>query len=248
MSLTRHIPVPGVLNLRDLGGYPTGRGDTAWRRVLRAASLHDLDPAGIAELEALGLSHVIDLRYADEIAKRPNPFAGRTGATRYSQVSLLAGLSPEAPEISAAPDPLLALYLKAAETNAAGFVEVARLIAGTPQGAVLFHCSAGKDRTGMIAAMMLELAGVSRACILDDYACTADHIAPFVEATRLLITRQGGDFDSYAPFLRSDPPTMAGFLDHLADRHGGAAGYLLAHGLSPADLGVLQRRLGAADG
>lgn len=247
MTYARHIPMRGVLNLRDLGGYPTAHGYTPWRRILRAASLHDLSPAEMEDLEALSLRHVIDLRYEDEIANRPNPFVDHAGGVRYSWVSLLAGLSPENPEVSSAPDPLLALYVKALESNAPGFVKVAKLIADTEDGIVLFHCTAGKDRTGMIAAMLLELAGVSRDWILDDYARTAEHIGPFVEATRALIAERGGDFESYAPYLRSDPRTMAAFLDHLGRAHGGTEGYLTGNGLSHRDLQTLKLRLRADD-
>lgn len=242
---TRHIPFEGVLNLRDLGGYPTPRGETPWRKTLRAASLHRLSEAEISSLETLGLTRVIDLRYASETDKQPNPFAARKGNVAYQGISLFSGLDPEHPKFVESDNPLLTLYIEAVDTMPEGFVDVMRAIAASGDGAVLFHCTAGKDRTGLIAAMLLQLAGVSREDIVADYALTADHLAPLIEETRAAVTADGGDFSRIAPYFEARAETIGDFLDYFDSTHGGARAYLAANGLSDAELDALAHRLHA---
>lgn len=245
MTYTRHLPLQAVLNLRDLGGYATANGETPWGRTWRSSSLHKLTEAEIARLETMGLARVIDLRFDDEIAKEPNPFADRPGPVEHVNISLFAGLDPANPHIVASENPLLSLYVEAVDTAPERFVAVMRQIAGTDAG-VMFHCTAGKDRTGLIAAMLLQIAGVPREQIVADYALTATYLTPLVEATRAAVTEQGGDFAQYAPYLEARPDTMHAFLDHFSARHGTSPDYLSRHGLSDDDLDALARRFGAA--
>jgi protein-tyrosine phosphatase len=144
-----------------------------------------------------------------------------------------------------APDPLLALYRMALDERGVAFVRVFREIAGAAPGAVLFHCTAGKDRTGMIAAFLLRLAGVADDVIVEDYAQTSRYIGAMVEALQREAAEQGRERKTFAPFQRSDPPTMRGFLRALDDEHGGAEAYLERHGLSPAEIAALRGRMRA---
>ncbi len=242
MTYTRHIPLDGVLNLRDLGGYATPSGQTPWRTFLRAASPHRLSPAEIAELEGMGLAQVIDLRFDDEIAKEPSPFAGCDTGARHVNISLFAGLDPQNPQLVAADDPLLELYKLAVDAMPTAFVTVLRAIAQA-DGAVLFHCSAGKDRTGLIAMMLLDLAGVDRAQIVADYTLTATYLGPLIDQHRAAVEAEGGDFATYAKYLASTPATMEAFLDHFAAHHGGTEAFLTRHGLTSDEIAVLRARL-----
>ena len=92
-QLNRHLPVKGTYNVRDLGGYAAGTGETRWRRILRADGLHRLDDAGMEALVAEGVTTVIDLRHADELATHPNPFSANP-AVHYHNVSLFDRLAP----------------------------------------------------------------------------------------------------------------------------------------------------------
>src|SRR5687768_9347802 len=87
---TRHLPIKGTYNVRDLGGYATSSGQTQWRRLLRADALHRLDDEGVEAMLASGVTTVIDLRHGDELTHRPNPFNGHA-AVVYHNVSLLDG-------------------------------------------------------------------------------------------------------------------------------------------------------------
>jgi protein-tyrosine phosphatase len=242
----RHLPVPGAHNIRDLGGYavPDGRM-TRWRRVLRGDGLHALEPAAVGALRAEGLGTVIDLRAATELAREPNPFAAHPEVT-FENRPVFDDLAP-ATMADARPgaedDLLLGFYLAALEDRGDALRDILSAIAAAPPGAVLFHCTAGKDRTGIVAALVLGAAGVDRQTILEDYALTGELIAPL--AARLLerTRKAGGDTARHARLLACERPTMAAMLDRLDQRHGSVTGYLRDIGLPAGDLSALRDRL-----
>ncbi|MCB1398302.1 MAG: tyrosine-protein phosphatase [Rhodobacter sp.] len=240
--MTRHIPLDGTHNTRDLGGYATPTGPTAWRAFLRSDGLDRLTDPDHRALDALGVRTVIDLRHDEELETAPNPFA-RSEHVTYAWISLLRGLDPASPRIIDDADPLRALYLETLDRRGDAIVEIFAVMAAARPGAILFHCTAGKDRTGVIAALLLSLAGVSPADIVTDYALTTDYIAPIVAGLRERATQEGRDFAAVEPFLSSAPQTMRDTLAHLETRYGTAADYLAAAGLSRADLDSLRERL-----
>ncbi|RYG94163.1 MAG: tyrosine-protein phosphatase, partial [Alphaproteobacteria bacterium] len=186
---TRHLPVVGTYNVRDLGGYRAAMGETRWRRVLRADGLHRLDDAGMAVLVGEGVTTVIDLRHADELAHQPNPFEGNP-AVRYHNVSLFDQLSPT-PKPGG--DLLLDLYKLALAERQDAIAAVLTTIAEAPEGVVLFHCTAGKDRTGIVAALLLGLVGVDADMIVEDYALTAGYLAPIMAEITAGAVARGAD-------------------------------------------------------
>lgn len=238
-SSRRHLPIPGTFNIRDLGGYATGPGETRWRRVLRADGLHHLDAAGMAMLTAEGVTTVIDLRHDHELESRPNPFHAHE-AVAYHNVSLFDRLAPG--DMSAS-DVLLDLYLQALATRQDAVREVLTLIATAPEGVVLFHCTAGKDRTGLIAALLLALAGVATATVLDDYALTKPMIAPMIDRLVAEAEERGADIAALRPLLACEAPTMAATLAHLHETHGSVEAYLKAIGLADSLIARLKARL-----
>ena len=246
----RHIPLSGAYNVRDLGGYETPSGGrTRWRRLLRADSLHALSPEARDELIRMGVTTVIDLRHADELAQSPNVFADHPGV-RYVNVPLFAGMSrsqniasvgiADAP--SGATFDLEALYKGALERCQDAFFEVFTTIASS-DGVTLFHCTAGKDRTGLIAALILGSLGVSDDSIVEDYALTATYIQPLLETLRQEAVSKGHDLDWYDRLLTSEPATMRATLEYLGQRHGGAGGYLKSLGLGEDQISRLRAAL-----
>jgi len=238
-QFTRHLPIAGTYNVRDLGGYAIGAGTTQWRRILRADGLHRLDPAGMDALVAAGVTTVIDLRHADELASQPNPFHANA-AVSYHNVSLFDRLAPS-PQPGA--DLLLELYKLALAERQPAIAKVLTVIAEAPAGAVLFHCTAGKDRTGIVSALLLALAGVEAALIVEDYALTGQLIAPMVEEIIADAVARGADFETFRPLLASDPATMQATIDHLEANYGSARAYLVQIGLAPDTIDRLRNRL-----
>ena len=246
MSDPRLIALPGAHNIRDMGGWPAAWGETGYRRALRADSLHRLSLESLESLRALGLTRVIDLRRAEELEEAPNPFAANDGpgaGVDYRHLSLLEDLDPtRLPPAADAAEPLLRLYLMALEQRGLIFAEILRLIAGA-EGAVLFHCTAGKDRTGMVAAFLLLLAGAPRAAVIEDYAATAPRLPTLLADLRVEAAARGRDLDEISPYLGAEAPVMDAFLTHLDAEHGGIEPYLRRHGLTEAELDQLRRRL-----
>ena len=236
---TRHLPVAGTYNVRDLGGYAAANGETRWRRFLRADGLHRLDEAGMAALVGEGVTTVIDLRHADELAHQPNPF-GSNPAVRYHNVSLFDQLSPT-PKPGG--DLLLDLYKLALAERQVAIASVLTTIAEAPEGVVLFHCTAGKDRTGIVALLLLALAGVEADVIVEDYAQTGRMIAPMVEEIIAKAVERGADVDAFRPLLASEPATMVATIAHLSEQYGSVTEYLQIIGLSDATIALLQHRL-----
>jgi len=239
----RSIKLVGVHNLRDLGGHVHPLGAVAWRQFWRSDSLHELGAEGVENLIERGLRTVIDLRQDTEAAAQPNPFARHGNRVAYHNAPIFEGLDLSDPEIVDAPDPLLALYKQALSERGPQFVAVMRLIAGAPAGAVLFHCTVGKDRTGMVAAMLLKLANVSDADIIADYAETGSHIGPVLTALRARAEANNWDVERLSRYWRSDASTMEQFLMHLEADYGGVASYLTSAGLSSSDLAAISQRL-----
>ena len=247
MPPKRHLPARGAYNIRDLGGYDTASGTTIpWRRFLRADSLHRLEKGEPDRLHRTGLRKVIDLRTPAELAEKPNPFSD-FGNVDFVNLPLFDDLSPAALSRTRRPgeDPLYGFYMSALETRGPAIAAILGEIAAPRDGAVLFNCTAGKDRTGIIAALLLGLAGVPRDQIVADYTLTADLIPDLVTEFLALSRARGGDTESYARLLQSPAGTMTRMLDTLESRHGSIADYLLSTGMTAPRIDRLHRHLTA---
>jgi protein-tyrosine phosphatase len=243
MSL-RHIAVPGTYNVRDLGGYATPSGHTRWRRILRADGLHRMKDEGVAQLHALGVATVIDLRRGHELQAGPNPFREHDGV-RYVHISLFDALAHDqiAAAETASGNLLLDLYCQALAEQQKEIAAVLTAIAEAGPGLVLFHCTAGKDRTGLIAALLLALAGVAEADIVEDYALTKAQIAPLLAPILAHAEARGENMAHYKALLECEEQTMRDFLAHLAANHGDTEAYLAKIGIDAETAARLRARL-----
>jgi protein-tyrosine phosphatase len=238
---TRRLAWDDCANARDLGGYPAGDGrQTRWGAVVRSDSLAALTPAGRDALLAYGVRTVVDLRLPSEIERRPNPFAepGAHGIA-YTNVSILD------PAADFPPDTLTLAenYLWSLD-HFGGLVATAMTaIANAPDGGVLVHCAAGKDRTGLIAALLLGLVGVPDQTIAADYALTAECLRP--RDQEWLEHGPGDRAEREALLVRYAPraEVMLEVLDRLRQRHGGVEAYLRHAGVTADDLDRLRARL-----
>lgn len=229
----RLIDIDGVANLRDVGGYLTKDGRRVRSgRLLRSASLHLLDEDGQQQLISRGLRHVIDLRHDHELEQAPNVFR-ESEKVKYQNVSLFAGLSPERLPIGAIPT-LLEMYLELLQDSQDLIVQAIEPFASGETA--LVHCSAGKDRTGIIVALLLDLVGVERETIVHDYTLTDIYLEPLRDTFRDYARQAGHDMVQYEHMISCRPEYMRDFLDHLYEHYGGARNYLLQAGLSEAQL------------
>ncbi|HEU4896637.1 MAG TPA: tyrosine-protein phosphatase [Actinomycetota bacterium] len=239
---TRLLAWEGCLNARDLGGYATEDGrETRWGTVVRSDCPAALTEAGRAALADYGVRAIVDLRLPAELADNPNPFAepGDHGIV-YTNVSFI---DPAA----APPDAVSTLaedYLQMLDRYRLGVAEALAAIARAPDGAVLVHCAAGKDRTGLISALLLGLVDVPAETIAADYAMTAELLRP--RERRWLEGLPPEERTEREAMLARYAPTaevMLEVLEGLGERHGGVEPYLRSTGLGQDDLDRLRDRL-----
>lgn len=239
-SFSRHFPLEGVYNLRDLGGYPTREGKiTRPGRFLRSDNIGKLSEAARQKLVDWGLKTIIDLRFEAEVASFSHCFASQDGVC-YLNVSLItkesaAGLDKWDNQYEA--------YIAILEGGQAQFRQVIETLADPRNVPALFHCHAGKDRTGLIAALLLALAKVPAEIIAEDYALTRQYLAPLLEQWRAEAIEKGYNLKKFNRDNACDPKTMRATLRHLDEKYGGAEGYLRQAGVSQASLENLKAAL-----
>jgi protein-tyrosine phosphatase len=233
----RLLQIPGLLNARELGGYPTLDGATTrWRSLLRADDLVQLTAEGVRALAEYGVQTVVDLRWPAEVAARPHPLALAEHKVRYHQVSLLAGDETEWASLSG--ECTKEMWKCAVlEHTRPQLKEVLQTIAGAGEQPLLFHCVAGKDRTGLIAALLLALADVEPDAIAADYAASTRHLTDAYMQRYSSLERA-----EILEALRCPEEGVHNMLGYLA-QYGGAAGYLEAIGLDAAAIAQLRARL-----
>ncbi len=230
---TRHLPLEGTRNVRDVGGYPARDGRTTrWRTLLRSDELTALPPHAQAQLIDIGIRQVIDLRWPDELVRAPNVFA-RTAAVRYTTLPLLA--DDPTPQAG-----LAGMYRHVFDVRAAQLAGVARALLSQDGLPAIVGCAAGKDRTGVVIAMLLDLVGVPTPIIVEDYALTARFFSEPASSV------DPSDWRHEPLELECPPEFMAQALEHLDRAHGGARSLLLREGIPDADIDELVERLTVA--
>lgn len=235
---------PGAHNVRDLGGLPLlAGGHTVPRRVLRACAMGGIGDTGRQTLLDAGVRTVIDLRSASELATEPPPFANTRGVTTLLH-PVFADLAPVATMIEADADfRLQHRYRLALRSAAPRFAAVVRAVAEAGPGLVVVHCTAGKDRTGIVSALLLDLAGVTRGAIVADYARTADFGAALLATLKDRALAAGRAPLTVEKTLGSPADAMEETLAMLDREFGGARGYLEAAGLDGTTLAAATARL-----
>jgi protein-tyrosine phosphatase len=230
-------------NFRDLGGYPTADGRVTRRgRIYRSDTLHLLSPADVEVLGRLGLRTVIDLRSAHEL-EHHGPDRFDEGTVDHWHVPLIDRVVMQR-EPRPVPRDAAEVYGELLHWGASGIARCFELLAEPDAVPAVFHCAVGKDRTGVIAALLLSLVGVPDEDVIADYALSAqswpgrerflaEHAPAFLDYLRAIPDR----------FLGSTPETMRTFLDGVRHDHGSARDYLTGIGVSAAALQRLHAAL-----
>lgn len=234
--LERHLAWDGCANVRDLGGHPTVDGRTTqFRRVVRADLIRRLSDAGWEALVGYGVARIVDLRDHDELAADPPrelpvelehvPLLGGANDRHAEELERIAA-SAESPAGATA-----AVYLHFLESSSNNFAQAIGTIADAPPGCVLVHCVGGKDRTGLVVALLLSLAGVPRDEIAADYAISERNLA---ERTARWLAAAEDDLERARRrrIAACPPDAMRQVLDELDRRYGGIREFLIAAGAS----------------
>lgn len=233
----RRLELAGLFNLRDLGGYPAADGHSLpWRTLLRSDALHQLDGAGGVVLAGLGLRTVLDLRTQVEVDTAPSALDGVTA--QLTHISILAG------DLQALPLELDAIYRFMIDECGGAIAEAIKVLAEPGAFPALVHCSAGKDRTGIVVALILAVLGVPDEVIAADYGLSASYLdSERTPAIGQLQASTGLGEQLTKPLLSSPPELILQVLARVRATSGTVDGYLLDHGVRPADLEQLRAAL-----
>ncbi|MFP4643167.1 MAG: tyrosine-protein phosphatase [Spirochaetales bacterium] len=238
--VSKPIALEGAANIRDFAGYRSVEGRTvAPGQFLRGDSPDSLSTEDRQRLLRHGVRRVVDLRGSEEVTMRPNPFADEP-SVRYFHIDMYAAV-PAKLFFRVTPRSLSDLYIDLARYAAEAVAAVFRVMSDERDGAVLFHCTAGKDRTGIIAALLLSVLDVDRSTIVDDYSVSRgylDSVLYRIESTM----PSSWDRATRESILASTPDYIEYFLEFIDETWNGAEAYLLASGLEPAALSALRRK------
>jgi protein tyrosine/serine phosphatase len=243
----RRLHWDGCLNVRDLGGFDTEHGRATVRgRIVRADSIRRLTREGWEAALAYGIRTAVDLRFHEELADDPPgdvpidvvhvSLFGERDEERWRELDRRA---------TALGDPERAtrmIYLETLEEHRPRFVAAIAAVADAPDGGVLVHCAGGKDRTGLVSALLLRLAGVRVPEIAADYALSELNLAPRLEGW-LADAADDAERARIRRISATPAPAMAGVLAELERRHGGVDRYLRGAGADDELLERSRRRL-----
>ncbi|MFT4083654.1 MAG: tyrosine-protein phosphatase [Nocardioides sp.] len=240
ISPSRRLPVEGTYNLRQLGGLRAGERTVRPGKFYRSDALANLTPTGKRSIADLGIRLVVDLRTDEETAAEPTRLAEPTIVRAPIFDSGMPTVMPDEPHT------LDTVYDAMLDRHGARLTNAVRLIAHSGQDAVLVHCTAGKDRTGLVVALALLAVDVHRDDVVLDYSHTERHLAgAWVDAMLAKMHAAGYSADTSLLALVSASP--ASLLERIVDRWerewGSPLGFLRAHGFTADDHAALRAAL-----
>ena len=236
----RHLAWPDCYNARDLGGLPTVDGqETRWQSVIRSDIVNRLTKKGQQALIAYGVRTIIDLRSPQEVAKEPSVFA--TGEVLTYLNLPLEKYYPHVGALISQAETRGEVYCIILDHYPDAVVAVMRAIIEAKPGGIVIHCHAGKDRTGIVAALLLRLVNVPIGKVTADYAESQHRLWSLYE--KLVVEAGGEDKVGFWSKPTVTKAMMYKMLAHLEAQYGGVMSYLLASGLTNKEIDQLKHRL-----
>ena len=237
------LDLPGVYNMRDIGGYATEDGRLTRRRTLvRADSLHRLSPISQQALIDYGIRTVIDLRRTQEILDEPDVFSGSSKVSYYHHDMMGDMAQVDPPEDLGRAERVAFIYSQIIDRRQSAIGVTLATLASPGALPAIYHCAGGQDRTGIISALLLGIAGVSGDTIAEDYGLTARYQHYLSEDRPPEAVPAGYTLEAYLA-ERCPPETMLLTLNHLKERYGGAEGYVREVGLDGAQIERLRQAI-----
>ena len=239
--MERRIVLEGAVNFRDQGGYPTENGRfVKWRRLFRSDSLHDLTESDVQTITGtLGLTTIVDLRSSNSVLEDGRGLLALSGIA-YHNYPFLERRGIEPPTSGSDPgERLTAIYqwilLNAGTLMAQAFNALAQDV----NQPALFHCNAGKDRTGVLGATLLSVLGVSREDVVADFLMTNE----VIDGILARIKKMPGFQDSTRDGIIAPQSAIEKFLDVMQREFGGPESYLLLHGVQQETINVFKESM-----
>ena len=242
----RRLPLEGLRNARDLGGYSTHDGGiTRFSKFIRAESPKRVTEADIKFLKSYGVTDSIDFRGDAETKRSPSVFATSEDVVYHrcptfdKQLAFAAGSISVSAFVNWGEK-----YIELIERSRSWVCDTLTVMASS-RGGVIYNCTTGKDRTGVVSGLLLGLAGVPDADIIADYCVSEIYLSDIYED--LLSkhfahwSKEEASLDN--PFFKTAPENMKTLLSHLRDNYGGVAEYLKECGVSNDVMDTLRSRL-----
>jgi len=246
----RDLVWDGCLNVRDLGGLETaGGGRTRYGAVVRADDVHQLSDEGWRALVDHGIRTVLDLRGDHEREDDPPaelpvevvhvPFMEASEAEWEEIAEEIEAAAVAAPDVASSTRDVYLIFLERFKANVAAAV---RALAQAPEGGIVIHCVGGKDRTGLLVAFLLHLAGVDDREVAADYALSEERLLSRHQAW-FEAAESDEELARLQRIARTPAASMEGVFAELERRYGGVEGYLRAAGVSDEGLALVRARL-----
>lgn len=234
-GLERSLPLVGGHNFRDLGGYAVSHGgQVAWRKVFRSGTLANLTAGDHDVLSSLGIRFICDLRTNRERTAFPTRWMQDHAIEIWSRdydhssADFAAALEGIDPNLDAARALVKDFYRRLPYEQSSAYAELMRRLA-LGQVPLLFHCSAGKDRTGIFGAILLDLLGVERHTVIEDYVLSNDQYEQLVDMfarDRHIHDLEQLEPERYEPLLLADPAYLQATFAFLEETHGNTEKYV----------------------
>lgn len=247
MTPVRRLNLTAIHNIRDLGGYPVPGGVTRFGAYLRSEAPVGLPPQELDALLSYGVRTCIDLRSDQEKKARPSQLMF---CTDYHDLALFN----KSAVFRTLPDEHFnwgEKYIQMMENGREWLCKVLHVCAQARPGTVLFHCTTGKDRTGVITCCLLSIAGADPADIAADYCVSQLYLRHIYRGICDAALDLGqGDYPGItmdSPLFRTPASAMETLIGYLEEHYGGAAAYLTAIGVPEADMAAIRARLVDAD-
>ena len=237
----RRLALDGAVNFRDLGGYPAADGrHVRWRCLYRADGLSSLSPADRATVRRLGVATVIDLRSTYEIDQ--GRFPVEEVPVTFHHLPLVDQL-PDPERFKATPGFMAAHYEEIARDGAARIAKALAIVADPASHPVIVHCTAGKDRTGVLVALLLSLLGVPDEVVAEDYALSGRGMAVLRQRLLERHPELRRIIEEADVLFSAQPAAITHLLGVLRAEHGSIEGYAAAAGAGPAVVAGLRAAL-----
>lgn len=227
INQSRWLSLDGTRNCRDLGGIAVRDGETKFAQLIRSDALHELSNNDLEHLERLGLGAIIDLRVQIETSKAPNNLSPSL-KKKQKNLAFLPNQTLQLLEMvnkgeltgTATYRLMLEQYRILALEHTADYRSIIAEIVRYPDNGVLFHCTSGKDRTGMVSAILLAIVGASEEAIIADYEMTNGRIKPISYLEGVV------DVDVINRIMAADPDYMYNAFDAMKKEFGSVGRYL----------------------
>ena len=242
-AINQSLNLVSILNARELGGYQTEDGKrTKEHRFLRAAATDSLTEQDREALYTYGVRCVIDLRSTYEVSDHPSRLDGYKDIAYY-HVPMLDEINSQKPEDMGKnmPSSLFDIYRDLILDSQASFKRVMDIIADHPNDCILFNCTAGKDRTGLTAMLLLTIAKVPEEIIIGDYAVSEKYLTVFIQKREKELADAGVHASKF--MFETSPDNMQRTLSLIKERFGTVHDYLLQIGVDKAQMEKIRKSM-----